>query len=495
MKFDPRLAFFAAASFYAVNATSNGLRSENPPVCIVGAGPAGLTAAHELEAKGYPIVLFERQIEVGGKCQAYYDGPDGSFFHPLGAIVLSNATYIETVPIVEAAGVPFLPAIGVTSGWNYPPLPVPIDPETVVNVTQTPVPTEQQIELLEEELERYIGFWESEFLPFSAIRYTNGVPPDFAVPIGQWLSENGFQILPTVMMQGLSLFGYGDLNHTATIYALQYFTPDIIGYFSNVVEINIIDFHAVMVHYASSIQGPIYTSTTVTKIDRSGPASTVTYVKGGSSQTQECSKVVMAFPPLLEALTPPPYSGPPTNNSGIDISLTPSEQAVFSKVGITAYWSGAISMPQVSFNNTFSQLPTEPIVEPVLATRIFPGSDVVSTYSWGPFQPFGRSNVSLEQARELLLQTYSVVDFSPANGNGSTTSAHAPVPVTDQDVREFRVWDYFPRFQSGDLANGIYEDYNALQGQADTYWISALNGFESVEFAVRAGKEIVATFF
>ena len=44
------------------------------PVCIVGAGPAGLTVANRLEAKGYETVIFEKQPEVGGKCQAYYDG-------------------------------------------------------------------------------------------------------------------------------------------------------------------------------------------------------------------------------------------------------------------------------------------------------------------------------------------------------------------------------------------------------------------------------------
>ena len=47
------------------------------PVCIVGAGPGGLTIAHELEAKGYTTVLFEKQPEVGGKCQSFYDGPNG----------------------------------------------------------------------------------------------------------------------------------------------------------------------------------------------------------------------------------------------------------------------------------------------------------------------------------------------------------------------------------------------------------------------------------
>ena len=45
----------------------------NLPVCIVGAGPAGLTAASKLESKGYKTVIFDRQPEVGGKCQAYYE--------------------------------------------------------------------------------------------------------------------------------------------------------------------------------------------------------------------------------------------------------------------------------------------------------------------------------------------------------------------------------------------------------------------------------------
>lgn len=43
------------------------------PVCIIGAGPSGLTAAHELERRGYSVAIFEKQDKVGGKCQAYYD--------------------------------------------------------------------------------------------------------------------------------------------------------------------------------------------------------------------------------------------------------------------------------------------------------------------------------------------------------------------------------------------------------------------------------------
>lgn len=43
------------------------------PVCIVGAGPAGLSAANQLQSLGYETVIFEKQSAFGGKCQAYYE--------------------------------------------------------------------------------------------------------------------------------------------------------------------------------------------------------------------------------------------------------------------------------------------------------------------------------------------------------------------------------------------------------------------------------------
>jgi ribulose 1,5-bisphosphate synthetase/thiazole synthase len=48
-------------------------RNQQPPVCIIGAGPAGLSAGARLEAKGISAVIFDEQKEVGGKCQAWYD--------------------------------------------------------------------------------------------------------------------------------------------------------------------------------------------------------------------------------------------------------------------------------------------------------------------------------------------------------------------------------------------------------------------------------------
>jgi hypothetical protein len=43
------------------------------PICIVGAGVSGLTAAKALEDKGYKTVIFEKKDTVGGKCQSHYE--------------------------------------------------------------------------------------------------------------------------------------------------------------------------------------------------------------------------------------------------------------------------------------------------------------------------------------------------------------------------------------------------------------------------------------
>ena len=40
--------------------------AEALPLAIVGAGPAGLTAAHDLSLRGYPVTVFEAEAEAGG---------------------------------------------------------------------------------------------------------------------------------------------------------------------------------------------------------------------------------------------------------------------------------------------------------------------------------------------------------------------------------------------------------------------------------------------
>lgn len=60
-------------TYLSLTASALPTRSPKPPVCIIGGGPAGLTAAARLDAKGIESIVFEKQDAVGGKCQSYYD--------------------------------------------------------------------------------------------------------------------------------------------------------------------------------------------------------------------------------------------------------------------------------------------------------------------------------------------------------------------------------------------------------------------------------------
>ena len=130
-------------------------------------------------------------------------------------------------------------------------------------------------------------------------------------------------------------------------------------------------------------------------------------------------------------------------------------------------------------------LPPDADGEPVAFISLFNTSNIATTWSWAAY----RTDETLEQARLLLKRTLSKVNKNPADPNAS------PVPVTDDDVRAFRKWDYFPHFDSAQLAAGWYGKFDALQGQKKTYFASGLNAFETVEFAVRAGLDVVDSYF
>lgn len=449
-------------------------RAENP-VCIIGSGPSGLSAAYDLEAKNKSVIIFEKQATVGGKCQAVYDSAsDSSIFHPLGALFFTNDTYTQTRKIIDLVGQPIAFDLG-TDEYIY----------SVVNGSISAaanVSTAEQL-LIVEEIYRYIALWELEFGNNSGlgVGYTGGVPDGLTVTTEAWLEENSFEILPAIFIAGTAGFGYGDIRKTPILYMLQYFQPDVIEAFVGLVESHIIDFHAVFEKFSKYIEGTIKLSSPVTKIDRSGEYPIVTYTSGNSTETQECSDLILAFPPTESAL----------KSAGLD--MTVNETDIFSPVLTTNYFCGAVNMSSGVVDQMFyrsqsalSLTPPPGYGEPILYLKMFNDSDIVTTWSWGE----ENQTVTLAEADDLLVSTMAKVNRAP------TAPISANEPLTAADIVDF--WepvDYFPHFTSAQLADGVYEKFDALQGVNHTYFASGLNGFEDVEFAVRAGQYIVSTYF
>jgi protoporphyrinogen oxidase len=74
----------------------------NQRIAIIGAGPAGLTAAWQLKARGYTSVkLFEKNTRVGGKCCTPTINGNN---YELGAVIVGPTTYRVVNQLIQEFG-------------------------------------------------------------------------------------------------------------------------------------------------------------------------------------------------------------------------------------------------------------------------------------------------------------------------------------------------------------------------------------------------------
>lgn len=173
--------------------------------------------------------------------------------------------------------------------------------------------------------------------------------------------------------------------------------------------------------------------------------------------------------------------------------MTNDEEEAFSPVGLTNYFSGAVRMGRniqpatlYSTETVLAHIPPDAKGEPVSFIRLFNDSEIVTTWSWSAYRT---QDIEFPEAKELLVETLSKVNRDPDDVHDVS------VPITAADVKGFLKVDYFPHYDSEALNAGWYEKFNDLQGKKNTYWVSGLNGFETVEFAVRAALDIAESFF
>ncbi|RGP64459.1 FAD nad p-binding domain-containing [Fusarium longipes] len=440
------------------------------PVCIVGAGVSGLTAAKSLEAKGYKTVIFEKRDTVGGKCQSHYE--DGQYF-PLGAVLFTESpSYAETFEVVSSSGVKF-DTFDPAYTYNY-------SPDTGAASLSQPL-SPVVIQALQEELTRYATVWKNSFAPFGVPGYKNGVPKEFTVPAKEWLLSNKFPIIASVINRGAGNYGYGDYTEIPALYYLQFFAPDIIASFIGTVQPFKTDFFKVFKRVSKTIKGPIYLDSRIERIDRGRSQPSIRYstTKSKQTKTQLCSDVIIALPPTLEAL------------KNLGLALSTADRALFAQVDVNGYFSSAVRMSKLGNNLTVSQELPDPLVpfetegQPVYLASLHPESKIVSVYSVdNPEHP------SAARVKSRLVTDLGKINRDLANVNSVSKK------LDTADIRAFSgKIDYFPHLSPEALTNGWYKKFNDLQGKDHVYFTSGLNSFELVEYTIRSARDLVATHF
>jgi hypothetical protein len=431
---------------------------------IIGAGAAGLTAAHFLKKGGYEnITVLEKEGRVGGKCCSLTYG--GKSFD-LGANYITSS-YRQVKKLAREYDAAMytegpLHAFDVTTNQFLPLLKAVTKNSSFFTVLCQSIKYVWKRWLLQKTIS--VGFK-------NISRY-----PKLTQPFKQWLQANGLQALEPVFSIPITLMGYGDLDDIPAVYALTYMrigtfinlllaaiNPKILGYPKRFIQ------GYQRLFEKMSWEQEVLTNVEIRSIRRKGPVEIDTIVHEqflnktvSTPKTFVFDHVIVAtpFPVFIELLA----------------DATHEEKGLAALVQINPFVVTTYTVKDAAklFACTFS-LPQPALGEPNVVTRQFANNDLVSFYTrYTQQQPISKEQV-LENnkrfAEKMSLQ---------------------PLPV---DYFTYSDWAYFPHVDTPAMQAGFYDRLEALQGQQAIFYTGGLFAFELVEPITCYSRSLIKQYF
>jgi 2-polyprenyl-6-methoxyphenol hydroxylase-like FAD-dependent oxidoreductase len=408
-------------------------------VCIVGAGAAGLSAAHALRRLGYRrITVLEREQRVGGKC--YTIRHEGRAYE-LGAGALTRA-YRNVRALMAETGVRcstvYTQSFVDLDERRGRRLPLDLGAGALCSLGV-------QATRFARELWRNRRIWQPGF---------DGVSAELCLPFDAWCQARGVERIGELIKPWATGFGYGFFAEVPAAYLLKYttlFAPPLL-------QILEPGYGGLWQRVARGIEGAdIRLGTSIVRITREERTVRVHTAEGA---TLEFDALVIACP-LEETLR--------------FMDVTPVEAELFSRIRYYHYWSvGAVTegLPRVTCLFVPRHLGREYLGAPMFAYQRWPGSGLTCFYG------FARRREGYEAAaRDAVCAMVERL--------GGTVRS---MPVAT-------LWHYFPHVSPEDMAAGFYARLEALQGQRATYYCGELLGFATVETTVGYARAMVARYF
>jgi len=448
--------------------------SRDTRIAVLGAGPAGLTAAHYLQKAGFEsVTLFEKRSDVGGKCCTAFDGQ--GLAYDMGAIELTS-DYVNVLELVDELD------LEMTSVAD----PMGIDPATGI---QSPfskiVFSGVSLADLLVAVPRYYEAL-AQYEPNLGDPGFRNIPPELCMPFATWLDRNGMGALKNGLLMPLTCYGYGALSHIPAPYALKYIDS---RNFTIALEDAAIDgldsllpakwriepgwpkrltkgfgnFAAELAKKLAAGGATIHTGVTVSSIER-GPAVKITFSNGGGAATTQVFDVlIVAIPQLLGSLS-------------AVLSLSSDESDLFGNVVVNHYATTRCRIDNLDYE---------------LLLEVMSGNGVVDPRDRYPAQilkAWKNSNI-------CVAYTAASAPITAEEVNENLAKNIAQIKMTLTEIIETRVWDYFPHVGSEALAAGFYDRLDNIQGDQHTYWAGGLMNFELVENSTAWSLSLVKRFF
>ncbi len=448
----------------------------NEKICIIGAGPAGLSAAMYLEQKGYfNYTILEKEDHVGGKCHSpHYNGRR----YEMGAI-MGVPSYYAVHDVEEFCGITH---DGPKLNRNYKNLKgkviEPFEPKK--NPLKIPrlLKMRKQLKVFGELLEtKYKGYDVNGHRGVAEGRYDGyAVTPDrekisgenpnlkdLALPFKEFCELNGVELVQDIWIGPFTSFGYGYFDEIPAAYVLKYLDFQTT---MNFVKVNLWTWKEgtqyIWECLNDKLRNQARLNSDITSVERHDGKVFVTV----NDEVEVYDKIIVTAP--LQFL--PNY-----------FDATEEEKELFSKIDYERYDVLAVETkpenhPEISYY-IFDNMTPERYGHLMVYYRRWKDSvdQVITTYALRNHR--GKRTYKTSACKKIVLKDLE------AMGNAASK------------VVNEKNWYYFPHVFTEDYAAGWYDKVEAMQGMNGTYYAGEIMSFGDMDETAEYSRELVDRFF
>ena len=448
----------------------------NEKICIIGAGPAGLSAAMYLQQKGYQnYTILERSDHVGGKCHSpTYHGKR----YEMGAI-MGVPTYYAVQDVEEFCGFthdgPSLQAVYRTLDGNE---------ENPMNAGDDPK-KEASLNAMRKQLRNFLILLETKYKGYDLnghrgvaqgkydgcmctkerkhVSGENENLKDLALPFKEFCEKNGVPEVQRLWIAPHTSFGYGYFDEIPAAYVLKYLDFATNSYFMrNKLWTWKDGTQSIWERLNACLAHPALCSQVIRSVERRDGR---IYVNVNDT-VRIFDKIIITAP--LQFM--PDY-----------FDATEEEKDLFSRISYEKYSILAV-LPQEDAcpeKGAFILRNMEPdrVGHLMLYYRrwLDDVNQPIVTYTLRNHR--NQPEVPYDVCKETVLEELPVMK--------------APV----KKVIKEKDWYYFPHIFTEDYQAGWYDKVEAMQGQKGTYYAGEIMSFGDMDETAEYSRELVERFF
>lgn len=486
------------------------MKKTDQKICIIGAGPAGLSCAMYLEKKGYHnYVIYEKLNKVGGKCwspkiKVKHNGVEEERSFETGAI-MGAITYHAVSEMEEFGGYYHKGPDFKTGEPNMRrefrkvtgEVDHPFEPKVNFSVKKLLglVKLKKQMKRLNQLMQtKYVGYdcyghigvAKGEYFGISKgveghcgatkensfpnyIKGTNPNLKDLALPFAEFCKLNKVEEVQRIWIAPFTSFGYGFFDEIPTALVMKYLDVTTALEFVNMKLWTWQDgTQQIYVHVNDKLEHPAILETEVVRVERpEGKVIVTTRDKKGKESKETFDKLIVTTP--LDYFIK--YA-----------DATKEETELFSKIIHERYCDYIATFDEGKSPNISGYL-----VENMVPEKL--GHAMVYYNRW-----------------QCLDRDCPATVYALANHTGTPDVDFDVVMKTmDEDMKKvgFPIKEklyaqevyYCPHVSAKDYADGWYDKLEALQGTKNTFYAGEIISFGDMEDTCAASKDIIGRFF